>query len=112
MFMPTMIRKDELVFGQTDAEFVDAQTSIDDFDPNNVAETRSVRTWIAPHTADALAMIARAHGVSPTIILGVMIENAVRRWPGRFDKVEEWDEDGSDAPDLLDRMMFGKEEKR
>jgi hypothetical protein len=112
MFMPTMIRKDELVFGQTDGEFADAQDAVGRFQDDDRHSTRSIRAWIAPHTAQSIAMIARAHDVSPTVILGVIIENGVASWPGRFDTIEEWSEEGEEQFDMLDRMIHGKEEKR
>lgn len=89
MTMPIRLKGRDFDFLQTDYEHVDGCDVLADFDRDDDAVTRPLRAWISPDTARRIALIARAHDVSSTVIMGAMLHRGVRNWPGQFQAIED-----------------------
>lgn len=91
--MPVRFQKADLAFCQTDMEAGHGHEIVADFvDPlrsDDGSVTRPLRMWIDPVTAMQVSMIARAHDVPSTVILGAIVRNGVRSWPGSFEQIEQ-----------------------
>ena len=102
MTMPIRLR--ELQLGvdllQEDRDHFHGEDMLQGVMEEDDAVTRPVRLWISPETAKKIALVARAHGTSSTVVAGAILREGVNNWPGRWETVVEPDE-GPDPAQLI-----------
>lgn len=100
MTMPFRLSDDDFEFMQTDHDHVDGRELLAEVSDDEEAVTRAIRAWISPRTARKVALIARTHDVSSTLVIGAMLARGVRDWPGQFES-RDGDDEGPDPVEIM-----------